>query len=488
MRGVFFCVAVCVAASLFSLKAAEGAALSVAGGKWFQTVNESQDCLVESADPILNAEVLRLVAPLAATLLPLPPVPKKDVALAVAPQSPASPALFSSRLLLRLEPALPAGLGSSSGVASRTPFLTVVRNGSRFDFQVTDRFGPDFSPEEWLRQIVTAMLYRRAVAQGAGPRFAVAGSLPPVPLWLVEGTFQTMLSGHSEIYRGRGQAEVFGEIAHRARVAGTTPSVAVVAAWQDLSEDPVFRPWQQAFCWRLALFYKADPGRSERLDRWYAEGGEGLPHAEGQADPVLEERWRAFDRVEGGDALYSWGQTAAALAAMQTLSLSGDPKDKKCPPVTVKWSELVARKNYPDFLRAVSAKRDEMFLLEMKAHFAWRPVIALYREALASLIYASVEVKGRPEAKVRNKAESGLQGLGSMGIDSFPARLAAADGAAQRLAGLEDRLDDYLNWFEVTRRTGSAGDTVFRDYFELRNQFEALARRGQDAAAPTPAN
>ena len=419
--------------------------------QWAQTVDDTENCLIESHDPILNDEILGLLAPFAAQLgaPPAPPALPIGPGSAPAPHAPNPP----GRLLLRLEGPDPAG-------PPRAPVLTVTRHGLRFDFQVTGYLGPSFSIEEWLREVTCALIYRRAAAEGAGPVFSKAGALPPLPLWLAEGAFETVVSEHPESYRHLDQAETFNQIARRARSLGTLPTAQTVAGWQELSSDPIFRAWQETFCWQLYLFYRDDPARAKRLDHWY-QADAGLPDPD-LAEADLEASWKSHQQSEGTDPLYSWDQTVSLLAALQTTLVPGDAKH---PPLVLKWAELPQAQapGYPAFRSVIQQKISQLILLEMRANFAWRPVIALYRDALQSLQSPSPSKQAAP----------------------FPARLAVADAAAARLTDLNQRVEDYLNWFEVTRRAG--GGTAFKAYFDLNGEFESLEQKAR-APLPVPLN
>ncbi len=411
--------------------------LSATPPRWYQAVNLSGDCLVESHDAIFNDDIIGVLDRFERQLLPpVPPAP---------PNAPPPPPI--SRLLVRVELQDPAAL-------PRAPFLFVSNPGSSHpDFQVTLFAGPRNPTPVWLRKIVVALLYRKAVAAGAN--FANTDELPPVPLWIAEGAFQSLFENGTD-------QQLYRELARRAGFLGKTPSIETIFGWKELSPDPLMNAWQQAFSWQLYLFYRKDPARAAVLEAWFKTLADATP-APWPLDAKIEEQWSAFQKNigDGPDILYSWERTADELAAAQVFTL---PADAKNPVRLVKWSELPPLRNDPAMPALVRSKIAQFEVLEMQANFAWRPVIALYRDALSSLYLPSSD----PAA-------------------AFAARLADADQAAQRLNSLAQRVGDYLNWFEVTRKTGGSGpDTTsqFEDYFDLGRQFDAWEEQG--TAAPHP--
>jgi len=404
--------------------------------RWYQAVNLSGDCLVESHDPVFNDDIIGVLDRFERQLLPpVPPAP---------PNLPVP--LPASRLLVRVEPQDPAAL-------PRPPFLFLRNPGAPHpDFQVTFFAGPDNPPQVWLRKIVVALLYRKAVAAGAD--FSSGDDLPPVPLWIAEGAFQSLFENGTD-------QQLYRELARRAGFLGKTPSIETIFGWKTLSPDPLMNSWQQAFSWQLYLFYRNDPARAAVLEAWFKTLAEAQP-APWPLNTKIEEQWSAFQKNigDGPDVLYGWDRTADELAAAQVFVLPADAKNQGR---LVKWSELPQMRNDPALPALVRSKIAQFEVLEMRANFAWRPVIALYRDALNSLYLPS----GDPAA-------------------AFAARLADADQAAQRLNSLAQRVGDYLNWFEVTRKTGGSGpDTTsqFEDYFNLSRQFDAWEGDGS-AASP----
>ena len=129
------------------------------------------------------------------------------------------------------------------------------------------------------------------------------------------------------------------------------------------------------------------------------------------------------------------------------------------PPVPTEWkaatlalADLPQEAGHPLFGPTLRDRIDKLIVLEMRANFAWRPVIALYRDALSVLLQSDVAV-----------------------VATYPARLASASAAEAKLGGLAARVTDYLNWFEVNRRSGGdAGRGEFAGYFDLMGRLEAL--------------
>jgi hypothetical protein len=383
----------------------------------FQTAGESGAIVAESTDPIVNDTILAIAERYARQLVP--------------------PGARPSRLVLRVEQQDLAAL-------PREPLLFLLRAGARPDFQVTLFVGPHNPAEEWLRRMVDALLLRRAVAMGAPVGLSPRAGLPAIPLWIGEGAFQS-LADDDRITLAR-------DVARRALFLHTTPSVETIFGWSALSDDPILRPWQESFCGMLYLFYRTDPARAAELDQWFRTLG-GPDPVRWKVGEKVEAEWLAFQQTIGRDGLlhfYSWTRTAGELAAQRTVILPEDEK-AKTPLRVVTWADLPGVAGDPAFAQQVREKIAQLTILEINAHFAWRPVIGLYRDALAALL----SPKEAP---------------------TFPARLALADRAAARLSDLDQRTADYLNWFEVTHPTGENASAGFEDYFDLRTRFDLWSR------------
>ena len=383
----------------------------------FQTVGESGAVVVESVDPIVNDTLVAIAERYARQFVPTGGRP--------------------SRLVLRVEQQDPAAL-------PREPVLLLLRSGAKPDFQVTLFVGPHNPPDEWLRRMVDALLLRRAVAAGAPVGVSARAGLPAIPLWIGEGAFQSLAE--------EDRAAVARDVARRALFLHTTPSVETIFGWNALSDDPLLRSWQEAFCGMLYLFYRTDPARTVELDHWFQTLG-GPDPVRWQVGERVEAEWLAFQQTIGRDGLlhfYSWTRTAGELAAQRTIILPGDEK-AQTPVRVVAWADLPGVAGDPAFAQQVKEKIAQLTVLEINAHFAWRPVIGLYRDALAALL----SPKEAP---------------------TFPARLALADRAAARLSDLDQRTADYLNWFQVTHPTGQNASAGFEDYFDLRTRFDLWSR------------
>ena len=453
-----------------SLHASEGSAYA----PWYHQANDEGggDCVVESHDPLFNGAAVALLERLRDQFLP-----------AAAPGAPLAGPV--TRLLLRVETAVP-------GAAPQPPALTArrYREGGKdhVDFQVTVSPGPGVSGEAWQRLAVEALLRRRALAHGAPPP-EVGASLAPIPRWIVEGAFQsTVVQGEesasllhpASLSFQEKRGDLYGKIARRAGFLHTTPSVAQVAGWGEICADPIFGAWQKAFCWYLSLFYQADPARSAALERWFDPDQLLLPGPDGKVSDAVQAQWAAFQRTIGagmGDVLYSGERSAGELAAAQTVLLPGAAEGTPPrPPLVVPWLQLpeVIAKGYPEFPGAVQAKISALQLLEMKSNFAWRPVVALYRDALSVLVFEYPEGSPGDEAWQKKLRAWNPEKR----VEEFRRRLALADQAALRLTSLNQQVADYLNWFEVTRKTRD-GRSPFADYFDLNGQFDFLAGNGR---------
>ncbi|WP_093285118.1 hypothetical protein [Verrucomicrobium sp. GAS474] len=385
------------------------------------------------------------------------------------------------------------------GDAPREAEIDCLTRKRETDVRVVVYVGSPAPVEGWLREIVRGLLYRRAAMLGA--RYAEGSEPPPLPYWIVEGAYQTV-TGRNE--------ETFKAVSRRARLFGKVPLVETVIGWENGGEevpaDPVTETWRGAFCWGLYLFYQTAPGHRGDLDRWFASlpGGD-VPL---QAGKAAEKEWVEFQKTLGKKRddlvyawdLYSWDRSQSELEALNTISFpawtppskpgasdkkeadkkmreeeakaavalsskQGRPEgaavpapasapatDRAWEAMTLPLADLPQEAGHPLFAATLRERIDKLIVLEMRANFAWRPVIALERDALMALI--------NPDPLV---------------AATYPTRLSYAATAQARLGGLAGRMTDYVNWFEVNRRSGDeASQGEFGGYFALMGRFEVL--------------
>ena len=145
------------------------------------------------------------------------------------------------------------------------------------------------------------------------------------------------------------------------------------------------------------------------------------------------------------DIVYSWDESAAELAAAETIVL---PKGKDASDARICTLETVA--TFPrtkEITEAIGNKIFELTALELRAHPSWRPVIALYRFGLTALIN---------DKDPKEHATPFLH-----------------EANAQRALEMDfhQKLIDYINWFEVTQDSAMES-SHFQSYFRTTQEID----------------
>ncbi|PTY00859.1 hypothetical protein DB346_14715 [Verrucomicrobia bacterium LW23] len=415
-------------------------------------------------------------------------------------------------------------------------------------FKVAMWYPAPQAKEELLRALATIFIYEKLLS--ARSTWQQGEVLPPLPLWLTEGVLQNLLDGsHRQFY----------QIVNHGYSNSRAPKLETIAAWTSLSDDPVYRIWQQAFSYYLVnMIHKGH--MQGTLPDWLAAGANLSPAAappstattptlapapatppaapEGEAAPApalappaappsgapyprlaSEQEWEKL-LIKADDLskeiVYTFEETAYALALAENMDLEdmvpipgaapdparlaaaeqaqkeaakaasapsvptavinpktgkvyalpegmrpitsmpgkgkhkkddGIPREKKT--ISVRIDSLASRRGHPGLPKALNGKIAELTSLELRAHFAWRPVIAIYRQALINLAHENA----RP---------------------SYESLITSANNARKQLTAFRDKVSDYMNWYIVRGPVSSAevaGET-FADYVHMRQQLE----------------
>jgi hypothetical protein len=304
----------------------------------------------------------------------------------------------------------------------------------------------DPNPREFVqRQFVTALLWEKYFKPDTS--FTATTRLDVVPLWLVEG-LREWLNDDPEHNRE--------EVVKRAALAQRAPTLAEVTGWQELSDDRLLGLWQRAFCYYLvdSLLHK----NARRLDfqEWIDSITGPNPSSAIRLFPT-EMGWQRElleAPVRSRDIVYTWDESAAELAAADTIVL---PHGKKAYDDRICTIETVA--TFPrdkELDKAVRDKVLELTALELRAHPSWRPIISLYRLGLTALT-----------------------------SDKDPTHAAAyfhqANQQRAREIDLHQKLVDYTNWYEVTN--SPVESSHFRSYFRTADELD---KTDADPTHPNP--
>jgi hypothetical protein len=290
------------------------------------------------------------------------------------------------------------------------------------------------------RQYVTAMLWEKFFAPGQV--FTPQTRLDIVPVWLIEG-LREWLNPDSDNLREA--------IVKRAALRQNTPSLADIAGWKELSDERLFGLWQRAFSYYLVNSLIHTPAHRADFQQWLDSLTGPKPTDATYLFPT-ETNWQAELRQSPErslDLVYTWEQTASEFDSAQTLTFAL-PEENHVRTCTL--DEVPSLPHDKVVIEALNSKIYILTSLELRAHFRWRPIIALYRFALAGFV-----ANHNPDQTQKLFAE------------------AKQDRDAEM--AYRQKLTDYANWFEVTHDDSSP--THFASYFSL---AEVLDR----AQAPRP--
>jgi len=283
------------------------------------------------------------------------------------------------------------------------------------------------------RQYVTAMLWEKFFAPDQV--FDSQTHLDVVPIWLIEG-LREWLNEDPDCVREA--------VVKRAALCGRAPTLAEITGWHELSSDRLYGLWQRAFCYYLVnSLVKVGPHRAN-FQQWLASLPGANPASPNYLFPT-ESDWQRelFQSPERSlELVYTWEQTADQLDESQTFALAL-PGEKN---VVIRTLDDVSSLPHDQVvLEAIDQKTRVLINLELRAHVSWRPIIALYRFALAGYIANKDPVQTQQlfeEAHQRREAE----------------------------IANHQKIIDYVNWFQVTHDDNSTSH--FSSYFSLADELD----------------
>jgi hypothetical protein len=294
------------------------------------------------------------------------------------------------------------------------------------------------------RQFVTAMVWEKFFAQTKS--FDANTRLDVVPTWLIEGLNEWL---------DRGPERDRESIVRRAALAQRAPALAEITSWQDISPDRLLGLYQRAFCYYLVNSLVQPGLKRADFQQWLdrvAKGGPTsarllFPTEAGWQRQLLQAPERAHELV------YTWAETSNALSAAETIALPGaKPADMR----------ICTLDNVTDFTpdpKMNDALQQKIFILtalELRAHPGWRPILELYRFGLSAMAAGKLDQARSLIAQARDKRSAEV--------------------------AYHQKLDDYMNWFEVTKN-GGASDPRFDAYLSTAHDME---RAQGDPEHPNP--
>lgn len=294
------------------------------------------------------------------------------------------------------------------------------------------------------RQFVTALLWEKFFANTTS--FDKHTKLDVVPLWLVEG-LREWLNEDPEHNRE--------SIVKRAVQNQSSPTLAEVTSWHELSDDRLLGLWQRAFCYYLVNSLTTEGPHRDDFQQWLA--GFASPNPSAQLHFPTEVDWQRelVDASDRSDAIvYSWDETSAKVTAAETITYAAS-KDAK-----VQTCLIYEAATLPHSLPLFEALQERIYFLtelELRSHPSWNPILEMYRSGLTMLI-----------------KDNNIEQAKKLLQEAHKNTLAEID--------YHQKLLDYINWFEVTKNY-EEGPSQFNGYFTTAKEMERVQA---DPAHPNP--
>ncbi|MEM1059813.1 MAG: hypothetical protein AAGK14_11240 [Verrucomicrobiota bacterium] len=347
------------------------------------------------------------------------------------------------------------------------PLLKAFLDDGQLSFEIHFPTNTPQALEEFVRTLIYTYLYEAVLIERED--FSGGQTLPTIPMWLAEGVLQQLDADRAVKWR---------QIVQRAVTANKAPPLREVIAWNELSSDTLMRAWQQAFTFQL-VDHLTDSQRSGEFIAWLRREADNPKQPFASLRPMMDGEidWRQALSLAGEKSqklVFDFEETASRFASMQTVRVPLDPEEEEADAdeekepqsdeadgeekeeveteyAVAKLNGLAPYHGQKGLASVLSAKNEELLDLEIRAHFAWKSVLAWYRAALARL-----------------KMEDGSA------VEDYEMAIRKAEAKQRELQIYNERLEDYYNWFRVAK-TANAEETAFEDYYRIREEIEAFA-------------
>ncbi|MEM6822676.1 MAG: hypothetical protein AAF558_12140 [Verrucomicrobiota bacterium] len=313
----------------------------------FSVTSEKYPIRIVSRDSLLNLELLPLVEQTAiqfSKMLGIRKLPVNELVVRWKPGIPDFEGPFFS---------YPRQIGTDGGRISLTVELKGELEGNTFKVR---------------RSIVIALL--QALTWDGEAKISIEELADP-PLWLSEGLLWSMVSTRDEQWQS---------IVMKAGRIQRVPSLVQIQEWDLLSEFSVERYWQQAFSYWL--FKKAVITSSEKraIRLWLKKLRTVEPEPFWTDSAQTEVWWQKQVDSPTGKAIpvLGWEQTVASLSQALHFSIRVEGGSRKMIQIRELPNEVLVGFSPTEVKEAMQ----KLELLELKAHFLWRPVVEAYRQAL----------------------------------------------------------------------------------------------------------
>lgn len=218
------------------------------------------------------------------------------------------------------------------------------------------------------RSVIIAMLQAH-VWQGVSE---ITGEvIPEPPLWLSEGLLW---------YSVRYAHEDWAQVVSKASRIGKVPSLKDIQQWQELSDLPLERIWQQAFSYcltRRALQSRAEKAAVLLWVKNFRHTDAGPFWA---ASPEVENWWQeeADRQMKRRIPVLNWEESVASLNQMRHISLRLEDGQRKVFFIEDLPEGVQLDKNDP----SLSEHYQKLDWLALSAHYALNPAVLRYKSAL----------------------------------------------------------------------------------------------------------
>lgn len=442
-------------AALFFFVLSIGTAFAL--DKMEQAQNDTGRIVVDSPDLIVANSVLQLTEDTQRALAPVLGLTDKD----------------TSHLTIQ---ALPA----EEGKPWPLPLVSAALREDHLDFSLVLRYPGPHLTEEYLRSLTEIFLYQKILASQSRT-FHAGEALPPLPIWLSEGTLQLCLQILiTREYAGNfSSSRDWDHVVRHALDQHKAPTLDTVMKWSDLSSYTLERLWQQAFSYYLVSSITRPGPPREAFQQWLGKAASQQPTPFASLAPVMSDEfaWRAqLHRSDerSRDIVYSWDETVEELNKALSITIVIPGKNQG---ITTTIDALKPYKTNLGFIEAVQNKISDLTEIDLRANHFWHPVLGAYRGALMTL--ANLNPADLPKNLPLTRGSKDFDSQHIALQADYPDYIAYAKRYTEQLLKLHDQVSDYLNWVVVTKSANEQG-SQFSSYYELQKKLAEFQPRQKD--------
>jgi hypothetical protein len=294
----------------------------------------------------------------------------------------------------------------------------------------------DPNPREFIqRQYVTALLYEKFFAKTTN--FDRDTRLDIVPMWLIEGLRESL---------NVDPAHDRESIVRRAVKSQSTPTLAEVTGWRELSDDRLLGIWQRAFSYYLVECLTEPGPRLDDFHKWLQSFSGDTSAIQNFPTETDWQRELNDAAQRSHDIVYTWNETLSELTDDETITYP-DAKTGKVQSCTI--DDVLNIERTPAVIDALTERGFLLTQLELRAHPSWHNVLESYRSALTLLVAPDKTDEAR-----RLLEQAHRESVAEM--------------------DRHQKLLDYVNWFEVTRDYSDNRPSRFDSYFSTAKAMESI--------------